>query len=209
MTTEEVLRELERRGFKVELKDGKPALVGDRQKATTALLAVLRWHREAIAERLRPSEQTVVLDSEPAPEASVGDPEPVSRETQAGAREFLWRDGHHYVETPDNEWLWGRADRWPVGAWWWKAESTSWTPTEDASHVAGIDSVTLSEMQAEAERKRLARSLSCTPGPDAEPGHLDGEAGAADSPLLGEEGELPAGGDPFGSWIDDERFVSA
>jgi hypothetical protein len=45
-------------------------------------------------------------------------------------REWLWRDGHTYAETPDNEWLFGRAERHPVGAWWWRHGGGEWKVVE-------------------------------------------------------------------------------
>lgn len=52
MTTDEAIKTLEEVGLMVKLKDGVPVLVGDRAKVTPTLLAMLRWHRKAIVERL-------------------------------------------------------------------------------------------------------------------------------------------------------------
>jgi hypothetical protein len=55
MTTEELLEEVQARGLKVVLADGEPRLRGDRSRLSPTLLAVLRWHRPAIVERLTPA----------------------------------------------------------------------------------------------------------------------------------------------------------
>jgi hypothetical protein len=54
MTTEELLEEVQARGLKVVLADGEPRLRGDRSRLSPTLLAVLKWHRPAIVERLTP-----------------------------------------------------------------------------------------------------------------------------------------------------------
>jgi hypothetical protein len=49
MTTREVMKIAEERGFKVVLApDGHPVLQGDRANVTDKLMAVLKIHREAI-----------------------------------------------------------------------------------------------------------------------------------------------------------------
>ena len=54
MTTDELLEEVQARGLKLVLADGEPRLRGDRSRVSPTLLAVLRWHRPAIVERLTP-----------------------------------------------------------------------------------------------------------------------------------------------------------
>lgn len=63
MTTEELLEEVRARGLKVVLADGEPRLRGDRSRLSPTLLAVLKWHRPAIVERLKES-----VRPEPPPE---------------------------------------------------------------------------------------------------------------------------------------------
>jgi hypothetical protein len=46
------------------------------------------------------------------------------------AREWLWRYGHTYTETSEDGWLWGHADRHPVGAWWWRVPGGPWVSIE-------------------------------------------------------------------------------
>lgn len=94
MTTDAVLAELARRGLQPELRDGRPVLRGDKDRMTPRLRAVLSWHREEIVKRLMPK--------------------PV--------REWLWRSGRRYRESPEDSWLYGREDRHPSGAWWWRFE---------------------------------------------------------------------------------------
>lgn len=63
MTTEELLEEVRSRGLDVVLADGQPRVRGDRSRLSPTLLAVLRWHKQAIIERLTP-----VVRPEPPPE---------------------------------------------------------------------------------------------------------------------------------------------
>lgn len=43
-------------------------------------------------------------------------------------REWLWRYGQIYRETPE-DFTWGHADRHPAGAWWWRVVGeTQWRP---------------------------------------------------------------------------------
>jgi hypothetical protein len=75
MTTDELLAKLAQRGVQVVLgKDGVPKLCGDKTIVTPKLRRVLRWHRDAIIERLRPKPR----------------------------REFLWRLGHRYTDHPED-----------------------------------------------------------------------------------------------------------
>lgn len=80
MTTDEVIRTLEEVGIKVAIREGRPVLVGDRAKVTPAMLAMLRWHREAIVERL--------AGGAAAPEA----PPPAPKEGEPPCPELIvWR----------------------------------------------------------------------------------------------------------------------
>lgn len=53
MTTDEVLKIVKERGLTVELRDGRPHLIGSGPEVTDRLLAVLKLHREWIIERLK------------------------------------------------------------------------------------------------------------------------------------------------------------
>jgi hypothetical protein len=55
MTTESLLALVQERGLRIELRDGRPVLVGaaNNPEATDKLLAVLKIHREWIIERLK------------------------------------------------------------------------------------------------------------------------------------------------------------
>ncbi len=115
MSTAELLAELARRGLTVALKDGTPILRGPAGEATPTLLRALRWHRDAIRERL-------LAD---------------------GPREWLWRDGHRYREHEGNwkdEYLLEQPDRHPAGAWWWRrVGAQAWQPTPAGlAHGGGI-----------------------------------------------------------------------
>jgi hypothetical protein len=63
MTTEELLEEVQARGLKVVLADDGPRLRGDRSRLSPTLMAVLKWHRPAIVERLKEA-----IRPEPPPE---------------------------------------------------------------------------------------------------------------------------------------------
>lgn len=126
MSTDEVLAELERRGLTIALDRGRPVLVGPRSRASATLLAVLRWHRDAIARRL--------AESPPAPPA----PAPTPQAAPAGPREWLWRDGHRYTECPDDA-RFLSPDHHPGGAWWFRhAGEAAWRPVPGrGADVAG------------------------------------------------------------------------
>lgn len=55
MTTDELLKIVEERGLRIELKEGRPVLVRPEGKGdvTDRLLAVLKVHRDWIIERLK------------------------------------------------------------------------------------------------------------------------------------------------------------
>jgi hypothetical protein len=117
VTTEQIIALVRQRGLAFTLKDGRPLLVGPKAEATPALMHALKWHREDIVAHL--------LATAP--------------------REWLWRDGHRYTESPDDGGTFGRADWHPVGAWWWRKQGeTAWeavpgSPGEmtDAPALAG------------------------------------------------------------------------
>lgn len=100
MSTDEILEEIASRGLSLVLVDGRPTLRGDRTKVTPNLLAVLRWHREKIVQRLAAS----------AP------------------REWLWRTGHRYREEADDrhpaEWNPVGAN------WWRRQGESGWRLVE-------------------------------------------------------------------------------
>lgn len=52
-------------------------------------------------------------------------PEPVKPKA-VGGREWRWRHGQTYQETPDDEWLWGHPERHPAGAWWVREDGGEW-----------------------------------------------------------------------------------
>ena len=101
MTVTEIVALAAERGLRLEVgHDGAPRLRGPREEVTPALVAVLRLYREEIVEALRP----------------------------APPREWLWRFGQTYVETPDDP-RFGREDSHPAGAWWWRRKGERlWSP---------------------------------------------------------------------------------
>jgi hypothetical protein len=70
--------------------DGRPCVTGGRP--SDRLMAFLRGHRDLIIARLTPWR----------------------------CREWLWPDGMLYREEPTYLWLYGRADRHPIGARKWR-----------------------------------------------------------------------------------------
>lgn len=49
------------------------------------------------------------------------EPQPIPEESKERLREWVWtNEEHHYIETPDNEWLYGHPERHPVGAIRWR-----------------------------------------------------------------------------------------
>ena len=130
MTTDELLAEIRERGFQILLKDNQPILRGDKTKLTPTLRAVLRWHRDKLIAHLTPKDAW-------------------------RAREWSWLPPteeapptHRYTETPDNEWLWAHAGRYPVGARWWRYVGDDlWheIPREEISHERSRVRETLAE----------------------------------------------------------------
>lgn len=87
MTTEELLEEVRSRGLDVVLADGQPRVRGDRTRLSPTLLAVLRWHKGAIVERLTP----VVQPEPPAEDIAIAIAE------RAWFDEPDWGSGHTAV----------------------------------------------------------------------------------------------------------------
>ncbi len=84
MTTDEVILELEGRGFRVVVEGDEARLRGDRARLSPNLLAVLRWHKGEIIERLRPPPR----------------------------RQWLWRTGHRYTAEGDEPATWHPVGAW-------------------------------------------------------------------------------------------------
>lgn len=67
MTTEELLAIVERRGLKIELREGRPVIVrnpADPRAVTDRLLSVLTIHRQRIIELLSKPKQTEMFKRE-------------------------------------------------------------------------------------------------------------------------------------------------
>jgi hypothetical protein len=85
MRTEELLRRLTARGLVVvwDGQQSRPALRGRKEMVTPALLALLAFHREALAQLVQPAD----ADPQPAPElpaAPPPEPEPAAPPMRAG-----------------------------------------------------------------------------------------------------------------------------
>ena len=107
MTTEEILEEIRKRGLEIVLsEDGVLKLRGSSEEKTPALLKALRHHRERIVGRLFPGKEVKPPPLPPRP------------------REFLWRTGHTYTQTP-NDPRHAMEEFAPVGAWWWRWQGES------------------------------------------------------------------------------------
>jgi hypothetical protein len=90
MTTEEILGVLAERGLSVVCgPDGVPRLRGRRDRVTPTLLAVLRWHRAALAARFAGTAATSApTESESRPEPQ---PEATPETPEAAPRPRQWR----------------------------------------------------------------------------------------------------------------------
>ena len=105
-----ILGVVEERGLSIHVSpEGKPFLRGPREEVTAALKDALDAYRDEIL-------ASFARDPPAPPQPEVYRP-----------REWRWRFGQGYTETPADEWIWQHEDRHPVGAWWFRRQGeTTW-----------------------------------------------------------------------------------
>lgn len=97
--------------------------------------------------------------------------------TETG-REWLWRYGQTYRESPD-DFTWGYPDRHPAGAWWWRVVGEAqWRP------ISGRCDCTLEQLglrEVEGDARGVCSEVQSPLAPVCD-GGVGGAAGVAQSP---------------------------
>lgn len=137
LTLSVILDEVKARGLSLALADGTPRLRGDPAMITSTLLGVLKRRRDEVIALLR-EEQGLP----PAPGGAEATPAPAPSPAPVvlpSPREWLWYSGHRHIEGPDDPWLFGHADRHPVGAWFWRCVGEgNWRPVPGRGGAAFV-----------------------------------------------------------------------